>query len=90
MATQLEKTYDCLTCKAPIKLARKDNGIGWEKYNLDGSVHVHSRQNNTAVVVKRSELADLQDQIQSLQSYVKTLVTQVQLMRQEVQAIKKP
>ena len=43
---QKKKTYDCLVCKAPIKLARKDDGTGWDKFNLDGSPHLHPNRKN--------------------------------------------
>jgi hypothetical protein len=41
---QLQKTYQCLTCKADIKLARKDDNSGWDKFNLDGTPHTHQKQ----------------------------------------------
>jgi hypothetical protein len=40
----LEKTYDCLQCKAPIKLEKRAEG-GWNKFNLDGTAHVHPPKN---------------------------------------------
>lgn len=86
-STQLEKTYDCLTCKAPIKLARKEDGTGWEKFNLDGSPHTHPAkkvQQQQQQQFQRSELADLQDEVSELKAQIKNLITQVQMMRQEL------
>ena len=36
----LDKTFKCLTCQADIKLQRKDDDSGWNRYNLDGTPHV--------------------------------------------------
>lgn len=50
MAAQLEKVYQCLNpaCKQDIGLARKDDGSGWIKYNLDNSLHDCKPKNNSS------------------------------------------
>lgn len=38
----MEKTFECLMCKAPIKLERKDNR--WVRWNLDGTADVDQKK----------------------------------------------
>jgi hypothetical protein len=40
----LQKTFECLTCKAPIKLERDRVNNKWIRYNLDGTIHVDQRK----------------------------------------------
>jgi hypothetical protein len=60
---QLDKTYPCLTCKQEIKLARKDDNSGWDKFNLDGSAHVHPRKNQQQAAALANEVAELKAQL---------------------------
>ena len=39
---QFNKIFDCMTCYKPIKLARKADDSGWQKYEVDGvTLHTH-------------------------------------------------
>jgi hypothetical protein len=61
---QLQKTYPCLTCKADIKLARKDDNSGWNKFNLDGTPHIHQKQQQQASTDLAKEVAAIKAQLQ--------------------------
>lgn len=77
-----------MTCGQQIKIAKIDNAgpnskKKWDKYELDGKTpHVCKKEKQQQL--PKSELADLRDEIADLKAYIKTLVTQVQLLRQEV------
>jgi hypothetical protein len=34
---QFKKLFDCMTCGAQIKLSRKPDNSGWNRYELDGT-----------------------------------------------------
>jgi hypothetical protein len=42
--TALEKTFECFTCKQPVKLERKPDNSGWLKTNLDGTPHIDQKK----------------------------------------------
>jgi hypothetical protein len=39
---QYNKVFSCMTCHEPIKLTRKANGQGWDRWNIDGGRHTHN------------------------------------------------
>jgi hypothetical protein len=39
-----QKTFKCLSCGTDIRLARKDDNSGWDKFNLDGSIHIDQQK----------------------------------------------
>lgn len=41
----MDRTFPCLTCQATIRLQRKDDNSGWNRYNLDGTPHVDPKKN---------------------------------------------
>jgi hypothetical protein len=57
----LGKTYPCMGCGQTIKLQRKDDDSGWNKYNLDGSPHIHEQQK------RKAKSSAIQEQEQSQQ-----------------------
>ncbi|MDQ3968440.1 MAG: hypothetical protein M3275_08610 [Thermoproteota archaeon] len=59
---QLDKTYPCLTCKQEIKLARKEDNTGWDKFNLDGSTHVHAPKNKNTSSQQQQQQPPVQRQ----------------------------
>jgi hypothetical protein len=38
------KTFACMSCGQQIKLQRKDDDSGWNRYNLDGTPHVDQKK----------------------------------------------
>jgi hypothetical protein len=83
----LEKTFKCLSCDQEIKLERKPNNSGWNRFEADGvtSHNCSSSSKKKQQQFPKSELADIHDEVHELRAYIKTLVTQVPLMRQELQ-----
>ena len=103
MAAQLEKVFQCLTCKQDIKLARKDDNSGWIRYNLDGTLHIDERKKKlqqqqpqpttttttTAVTVDSGpQIAELAKQVSELRETVNVLISQIQSLRSEVESKK--
>jgi hypothetical protein len=60
----------------------------WNKLELDGKTeHVcykTNEQQQDQKTLPKSELEDIRDEIADLKAHIKTLVTQMQLMRQEL------
>ena len=92
MSQLLQKPFDCLTCKQQIKIAKIDNVAPdakkkWNKFEMDGKTpHICNKEKNQQQdqqTLPKSELVDVRDEIADLKAYVKTLVTQVQLLRKE-------
>jgi hypothetical protein len=47
---QFKKVFDCMTCKKPIKLSRKADNSGWDRFELDGvTPHVCNKTKKEAV-----------------------------------------
>ncbi|MDQ3726829.1 MAG: hypothetical protein M3307_01165 [Thermoproteota archaeon] len=100
MAAQLEKVFQCLTCKQDIKLARKDDNSGWIRYNLDGTLHIDKRKKKlqqqqpqptttTGVTVDNGpQIAELAKQVSELRETVNVLISQIQFLRSEVESKK--
>lgn len=40
----MQKTFKCLTCQQDIKLERKPDNSGWNKFNLDGTPHIDQKK----------------------------------------------
>jgi hypothetical protein len=51
----LQKTFECLTCKAPIKLERDRVNNKWIRYNLDGTLHIDQKKKQQP---QQQQLAD--------------------------------
>jgi hypothetical protein len=55
----LEKTFQCMTCQAQIKLERKPDNSGWIRWNIDGTPHEHPKkpfaQSKTAENIEQLE-----------------------------------
>ncbi len=90
-AAQLEKVFQCLTCKQDIKLARKDGNSGWIRYNLDGSLHIDEKrkksqqpQQQTIQVDNGPLITELAKQVSDLRETIDILVSQIQSLRSEV------
>ena len=90
MAAQLEKVFQCLTCKQDIKLEGKPDNSGWIRYNLDGSIHKDERkrpqqpQQQTVQVDNGPQIAALAQQLKQLKETVNVLISQIQGLRSEV------
>jgi hypothetical protein len=76
MAQTLDKTFPCMTCGADIKLQRKDDDSGWNRFNLDGTVHVDAK--------KKSSPPTTQQQTGQLEAKIDTLITEVRALREEI------
>jgi hypothetical protein len=92
---QLQKTYQCLTCKADIKLAGNGDNSGWDKFNFDGTPHIHSHQRQQQKPHQQSqrqqqpdyyskEIEALTSQVKELKETVNILVTQITMLRGEL------
>ena len=82
MAAQLEKTYQCLTCKQDMKIERKPDNSGWNKFNLDGTAHIDERKksnNNNG-----TQIAELAKKVETLESKIDVLISQIQMLRSDV------
>jgi hypothetical protein len=99
MSQLLQKPYECLTCKQQILLEKivplsTRSKKRWNKLKMDGvTPHIchktaaadqQQQQQQDQQELPKPELEDIRDEIADLKAYIKTLVTEVQLMRQEV------
>jgi len=96
MSQLLQNPYECLTCKQQILLEKIDllptgSKKCWNKLRMDGvtphtchKTAADQQQQQDQQKLPKSELEDIRDEIADLKAYIKTLMTQVQLMRQEV------
>jgi hypothetical protein len=80
MAQVLDKTFECLTCKAPVKLERKSDNSGWIKWNPDGSVHEHPKKN-----FLQSKTAE---KVEHLEKKIDLLIAQIQMLRSDFKELK--
>lgn len=79
----MDKVFKCLSCGADIRLERKQDNTGWNKYNLDGSAHVDEKKkggdNATA-----EKIAQLSEEVKGLKETVGILVAQITALRSEL------
>lgn len=82
----MEKVFKCLTCQKEIRLERKPDNTGWNKYNLDGSEHIDEKKpsKNASSSQTQEKLEQLTTEITELRSQVKDLVAAVQFLRMEL------
>jgi hypothetical protein len=82
----MDKTFPCLTCKQEIRLERKQDNSGWNKYNLDNSPHVHEKkqqqQGSSSRTYQRVE--ELSKQVSDLKATVNILISQIQMLSSEI------
>jgi hypothetical protein len=79
----MQKTFPCLTCKQEIKLERKADNSGWNKYNLDGTEHKHESKKQQYQHQQEQKIEELTSEISELKDEVKNLVAAVQFLRME-------
>jgi hypothetical protein len=84
MAT-MEKIFKCLSCQKDIRLERKPDNTGWNKFNLDGSAHIHEKK---TAAVRSGPTSAQQQQLTAMSEQIKILITQVQLLRSEIKELK--
>ena len=80
MAT-MEKVFKCLSCGADIRLGRKQDNSGWNKFNLDGSEHVDEKKKSNTT---GAQIAALAEELKALKETVNILISQVQGLRSEL------
>ncbi len=84
----MEKVFKCLTCQKEIRLERKPDNKGWNKYNLDDSEHIDeknpSNKKNNYPSQTQEKLEQLTTEIAELRSEVRDLVAAVQFLRMEL------
>ena len=81
----LEKVSTCLSCGQEIKLERKSDNSGWNKWNLDGTKHVDERKNKRQSSVDNgSQIAELAKQVSDLKQAVNILISQIQMLRSDM------
>ena len=85
---QLDKTYPCLTCKQEIKLARKEDNSGWDKFKLDGSQHIHPLKNMNAHQQQQQMIQALAHEVADLKVQIRILISQVQMLRSDFKELK--
>jgi hypothetical protein len=81
MAQVLAKEYECLTCKAPVKLERKADNSGWIKWNPDGTEHIHPKKNFP-------QQSKTLEKVEQLERKIDTLIAQIQMLRSDVKELK--
>ena len=74
-----------MSCGQQIKLERKPDNTGWNKYNLDGTPYIDERKrsNNNS---NSTQIAELAKQVSDLKETVNILISQIQMLRSEVKA----
>jgi hypothetical protein len=75
-----------LTCKQEIRLARKDDNSGWDKFNIDGSPHIHPPKNKGQQ--QQQSITALADEVAELKAQVKILISQIQMLRSDFKELK--
>jgi hypothetical protein len=81
----LEKVFSCLSCGKEIKLERRADNSGWNKFNLDGSAHIDERKKSTNINNSNStQISELTKQVSELKETVKILVSQITMLRGEL------
>jgi TolA-binding protein len=85
----LEKIFKCLSCGQEIKLERKLDNSGWNKFNLDGTAHKDERKKSNNINNNNSaQIAELTKQISELKDKVRIIISQIQMLRSEVKKSK--
>jgi hypothetical protein len=51
----MSKIFKCLTCGEDIKLQRKDDDSGWNRYNIDGTPHSDQKKYKSSISDKKEE-----------------------------------
>ena len=84
----LAKIFQCLSCKADIRLERKPDNSGWLRYNLDGSAHVDQKQTKkeekkeettrTVTTISTTELRLIFETLQSINDKLTALLANQQ------------
>ena len=80
----MQKTFECLTCKAPIKLERDQTNHKWKRFELDGLTEhqcsakkeQHRQHQPRQLQQQESTLNDLVQSIDQL-SHMITLLTAI-------------
>jgi peptidoglycan hydrolase CwlO-like protein len=83
----LQKVYSCLSCGQEIKLARKEDNSGWDKFNLDGSPHVHPPKGG-GKNTQQQQVQALANEVADMKAQIKILISQVQMLRSEFKELK--
>jgi hypothetical protein len=65
-----------------IKLERKSDNSGWNKYNLDGTAHVDERKKSNSN--NSAQIAELTKQVSDVNETVNVLIAQIQALRSDV------
>jgi len=85
----MERVFPCLTCKKEIRLERKADNTGWNKFNLDGSAHIHeNKKSNNNTTSSSTQVAELTKKVETLESKIDTLIAQITMLRSEVKSKK--
>jgi hypothetical protein len=82
------KTFPCLTCTQEIRLERKADNSGWNKFNLDNSPHVHEKKHHQQSQTQQ-KIEELTKQVSDLKDTVNILIGQIQMLRSELKTNKK-
>jgi hypothetical protein len=90
---QGQKPYECFTCKKEIRLQRNPDNSGWLKFNPDGTEHIHIRKQQQRYFVAEEKqstnlyenrLVNIEKTLTALKTDVRSLIMQMQLLRQEI------
>jgi hypothetical protein len=91
MAAAFQKTFECLTCKAPIKLERKHDNSGWNQYNLHGTPHIEQKkkrhftqQEPPPAYQQQHQITDLSKEIAAIKAQLLVLVSRLDRVEQEM------
>jgi hypothetical protein len=82
----MERVFKYLTCQADIRLERRQDNSGWNKFNLDGTAHIDERKKSTNINNSNSaqQISELTKQISELKDTVRILISQIQMLRSDV------
>jgi hypothetical protein len=89
MSQLLQKPFTCFGCNKQVKLQRSDDNTKWLKFEEDG-VTVHQCDKKQKAILRRQQQeqrdAVIRDELAEVKAQLKLVLTQLQMLREEVKA----
>ncbi len=80
----MQKTFKCLSCQRDIRLERKPDDSGWNKFNLDGTPHIDQKKQKQNQQQQRQQQPAVQPQVQQSDNNVQEAIA---LLRQAIKLL---